>query len=198
MLPATPFYFLRHGETDWNHRRIIQGWTDTDLSAAGIAQAEAVKAAVEALPIATICCSTLLRAKRSMEIVNCSIKKPVVMVPELRECKLGEIEGQPSNGDWRKPWENGGPMPGGETFQEYIDRVMRGFAVALAQPGPVLAIGHGGNFWALERYGLIVFGTRVPNCALFKLEPPKPSEKFWSVKLLAAPDGPSLAIGEAP
>ena len=197
MLTQVPFYFLRHGETDWNHRRIIQGWTDTDLSAAGIAQVEAVKAAVEALPIATICCSALLRAKRSMEIVNRSIKKPVVMVPELRESKLGAIDGQPSNGEWREPWVQGGPMPGGETFQEYIDRVIVGFYVALAQPGPVLAIGHGGNFWALERYGLIEPGFRVPNCTLFKLEPPRDS-KFWSVKLLAKPDGPSLAIGEAP
>ena len=88
-------------------------------------------------------------------------------------------------------------MPGGETFQEYIGRVMRGFVVGLAQPGPVLAIGHGGNFWALERYGLIEFGTRIPNCALLKLEPPTIS-KFWNMKLLAAPEGPSLAIGEAP
>ena len=117
MLTQVPFYFLRHGETDWNHRRIIQGWTDTDLSAAGIAQVEAVKAAVEALPIATICCSALLRAKRSMEIVNRSIKKPVVMVPELRESKLGAIDGQPSNGEWREPWVQGGPMPGGEIIQ---------------------------------------------------------------------------------
>ena len=132
-----------------------------------------------------------------MEIVNRSKKRPGVMVPELRECKLGDIEGQPSNGDWREPWENGGPMPGGETFQAYIDRVMRGLAIALTQPGPVLVVGHGGNFWALERYGLIEFGTRVPNCALFKLAPPTTS-KFWNVNLLAAPEGPSLAIGEAP
>ena len=99
MIAEAPFHFLRHGETDWNQRRIIQGWTDTNLSAAGIAQAEAVKAAVEPPPFATICCSTLLRAKRTMEIVNCSIKTLVVMVLALRECKLGEIEGQPSNGD---------------------------------------------------------------------------------------------------
>jgi broad specificity phosphatase PhoE len=47
MIAEAPFHFLRHGETDWNQRRIMQGWTDTNLSAAGIAQAEAVKAAVD-------------------------------------------------------------------------------------------------------------------------------------------------------
>ena len=86
-------------------------------------------------------------------------------------------------------------MPGGETYAEYTARVIRGFAQALTFPGPVLIVGHGGNFWALEHYGLIS-ETRVPNCALFSLQPPR-DQKLWNVKQLAAPEGQSLAIGEA-
>lgn len=197
-LPPIPFYFLRHGETDWNQRRIIQGQTDTPLNAKGVQQAENAAAYVAALPVTTICCSTLQRARRTAEIVNRGLGKPIVTIPDLMECGLGQIEGQASNGEWREPWEKGGPMPGGETFAEYCARVVKGFTQALAVPGPVLVVGHGGNFWALERYGLIAFGTRVPNCALFKLDPPQGGAKMWSVTQLSAPAGESLAIGEAP
>ena len=206
MLTPTAFYFLRHGETDWNRRRIIQGQTDTELNATGLAQAAAVIATVAKLSVATICYSPLRRARRTAEIVNQALGKPVVPIADLMECGLGHCEGQASNGEWRTPWERGGPMPGGETFAEYTSRVIRGFNQALAQPGPILVVAHGGNFWALEHHGLIHPGSRVSNCALFKLEPPrdkpKPGEtkldgsKLWTVEQLSVPDGASLAIGE--
>jgi broad specificity phosphatase PhoE len=196
MLTPVSFYFLRHGETDWNRRRIIQGQTDTPLSAIGIAQAEAVKPEIQRLSFASICCSSLQRARSTAEIVNRDLKRPTVYFPDLMECGLGEIEGQPSDGVWRKPWEDGGPIPGGETFAEYTDRVLRGLNAALREPGPVLVVGHGGNFWSLERHGLIACGTRVPNCALFRLDPPMGGAKMWNVTPLSMPAGPSLAIGE--
>ncbi len=206
MLTPAAFYFLRHGETDWNRRRITQGQTDTELNATGLAQAAAVAAMVAKLPVATICCSPLRRATRTAEIVNHEVGKPVVPVADLMECGLGFCEGQASNGEWRAPWERGGPMPGGETFAEYTDRILRGFNKALAQPGPILIVAHGGNFWALEHHGFIRPGSRVSNCALFKLEPPRDKAKpretksrssnFWTVEQLTVPDGAPRAIGE--
>ncbi len=196
MLTPTPFYFLRHGETDWNRNRLIQGQADVPLNDLGHAQAESVRAAVEALPITTICCSPLLRARRTMEIVNRNICKPTVFVPELMECGLGEIQGQSSNGEWREPWVKGEfTPPSGETFLEYVARTIRGVNLALAQPGPMMMVGHGGNFWALEHFGLTAPGLRVGNCALFRLDPPRDT-KLWSVSQLACPEGDALVIGE--
>jgi broad specificity phosphatase PhoE len=195
MLTSKTFYFLRHGETDWNRQRIIQGQTDTALNATGLSQAAAVKAEVEKLPIATICCSPLLRARRTTEIVNAQQNTPVVYLPDLMEVHLGIYQGHASNGEWREPWAKGGPMPEGETFADYTARVIRGFNQALTHPGPVLIVAHGGNFWALEHYGLIGKGTRVTNCALFKLDPPAES-KVWNVTQLACPEGQPLVIGE--
>ena len=197
MLTPVPFYFLRHGETDWNRRRIIQGQTDTPLNATGLAQAAAIAVDVATLPIATICSSPLQRARRTADIINQEPAKPVIPVADLMECGLGIFEGQASNGAWRESWERGAPMPGGETFKEYADRILRGFNQALAHPGPVLMVAHGGNFWALEHHGVIRPGTRVANCALFKLEPPVNDARYWSVTRLGAADaGASLAIGE--
>ncbi len=93
-------------------------------------------------------------------------------------------------------------MPGGETFAAYTTRVVHGFNQALAHPGPVLIVAHGGNFWALEHHGLIAPGTRVPNCALFQLDPPSVEKtsagNFWTVTQLSAPAAEALSIGEAP
>ena len=197
MLTPVPFYFLRHGETDWNCQRIIQGQTDTPLNATGEQQAEAVAPLVATLPIATICTSSLSRAKRTGAIVTRGLNKPVVTCDDLLECHLGKIQGEPSNGAWRDEWVKGGPIPGGETFAAFCARVLRGVNQALAQPGPVLIVSHGGNFWGLEYFGLIAPGTRVPNCALFRLDPPRDS-KLWTVTSLYVPAGEALAIGEAP
>ncbi len=35
-------YVVRHGETEWNRARRYQGWSDSLLTARGIAQAEAI------------------------------------------------------------------------------------------------------------------------------------------------------------
>ena len=100
MLPHVPFYFLRHGETDWNRRRVMQGHTDIALNDAGIRQAQDIAPAVARLPIKTICTSSLGRAWRTAEIVNGN-NVPLVVIDSLKECGFGVYEGQDSNGSWR-------------------------------------------------------------------------------------------------
>lgn len=63
MLTASAFYYLRHGETDWNLARRIQGCSDIALNARGVAQAEAARDALRGCTIATICVSPLARAR---------------------------------------------------------------------------------------------------------------------------------------
>ncbi|MFX8778338.1 histidine phosphatase family protein, partial [Acinetobacter baumannii] len=43
MIKQTSFYFLRHGETEWNRLRRCQGRSDIPLNETGIAQAHAAK-----------------------------------------------------------------------------------------------------------------------------------------------------------
>ena len=47
-------YFVRHGETDMNARNMFYGWYDADINEKGIAQAEELKAAFEAIHIDAI------------------------------------------------------------------------------------------------------------------------------------------------
>jgi broad specificity phosphatase PhoE len=195
-LTPVSFYFLRHGETDWNRRRVMQGHTDIPLNACGIAQAEEVAPAVARLAIATICCSTLGRARCTAELVNTN-NLPIVVIDDLKECGFGIYEGQDSDGAWREAWRAGGAIPGGESLDDYVTRLARGLNSALANPAPVLIVGHGGSVWPLERLAGIPPGLRIPNCALFRFDPPAGGRGPWSCTSLAEPASPSVAIGEA-
>ena len=60
MIPKRPFYFLRHGETDWNFEGRYQGQSDIPLNATGIAQAHAAADRLARVPIDRIVSSRLI------------------------------------------------------------------------------------------------------------------------------------------
>ena len=63
-LTRTPFWFLRHGETDWNADNLAQGGTDIPLNARGRVQAETAAQVLRNRSIAAIVASPLSRATR--------------------------------------------------------------------------------------------------------------------------------------
>jgi broad specificity phosphatase PhoE len=195
MLPHVPFYFLRHGETDWNRRRVMQGHTDIALNETGLRQAQEIAPAVAALPIKTICASPLVRARRTAEIANIN-KVPIIIIDELKECGFGVHEGEDSSGAWRAGWMSGGVIEGGERRADYIARATQALARALTHESPVLDVAHGGTFWAME--DLLGETVHVQNCTLFKMTPPAAGKKFWTAAQLACPREPALAIGQGP
>ncbi len=193
MLPHVPFYFLRHGETEWNRRRLMQGHTDIALSDVGVRQAQDVAPAVARLPVKTICTSTLMRARKTAEIVNVNAA-PIVTIDALKECGFGVHEGQDSGGAWREGWLAGAAIEGGERRVDYIARVHRALAEALSHPAPVLVVAHGGTFWAME--ALLGETVHVQNCTLYELIPPVNGAARWRATQLACPAKPALAIGQ--
>ena len=73
-IPLTPFWFLRHGETDWNARGLSQGNVDIPLNAVGRAQAERAAVALQGLStggrqIATILASGWSSNQASMAAI---------------------------------------------------------------------------------------------------------------------------------
>jgi len=70
-LPQVPFYFIRHGETDWN--KFGQGLCPQDeipLNETGVSQANDARKKLGSLNITKIYSSPLLRAKQTAEIIK--------------------------------------------------------------------------------------------------------------------------------
>lgn len=62
-------YLVRHGETDYNRQKRIQGHEDIPMNSNGLAQAHATAAALKTVPFQRIICSPLQRAYNTAEII---------------------------------------------------------------------------------------------------------------------------------
>ena len=61
------FYLVRHGETDWNARQIVQGTTDIPLNERGLEQAARARELMKNIPLDVIYSSPLVRAFRTAD-----------------------------------------------------------------------------------------------------------------------------------
>jgi len=84
---------VRHGETDWNRIRRLQGQTDIALNATGIEQAVRLASALADEPIAAIHSSDLARALATAEPVAAGLGLPITRHVALRERDYGVLEG---------------------------------------------------------------------------------------------------------
>jgi broad specificity phosphatase PhoE len=183
MLPLHPFYFLRHGETDWNKARRLQGLTDVPLNARGEEQAELARTVAAGLGLKSIAVSSLTRARRTAEIVNRDLGLLVTPYDSLREFDVGPYEGS-TDGSWLEQWFADGVVEGPESFGDFRDRVLGGMIEALALEHPVLIVAHGGVFWALQRMLGFAALTHAPNAVVARFEPPAVAGGAWQITLL--------------
>ncbi len=188
MLPAIGFWFLRHGETDWNAKGLSQGAVDVPLNANGEAQAERAATLLKSAGIATIVASPLARARRTAEMVAAALGLPVSLDPELREVAFAGREGQPL-GPWYDEWVAGIATPmGAESFAELATRAKRAVTRALILPAPVLIVSHGALFRALRAVMGLPVTVRTPNAVPIFCAPPPPAapEGPWSLRAAGA------------
>lgn len=163
MLPRS-FYFVRHGETDWNKEARIQGHTDIPLNETGRQQAEHAVGVLARMPIDVIVSSSLGRAYETASIINAGLQKPLVVDEGLKERNYGQYEGlllhemdalkdnMLKNG--LPPEENGYPCPpAAEPYAEFRKRIIGAFERNLAAHvgQNVLFVAHGGVYRVLRR-----------------------------------------------
>lgn len=149
-LPETPFWFLRHGETDYNAAGLSQGALDISLNATGRAQAQQAGPALAGQGITAIISSPMQRTVETTAIVNDFLRLPVQYEPGLREVIFGGMEGKPLL-PWFPHWLEGTyTPPNAESFAQVLARVQLAMHRTLTQPGPLLIIAHGGVFRALR------------------------------------------------
>ncbi len=78
----TDLYLVRHGETEWNRLRRIQGLTDIPLNDTGREQARRTGMLLTRRPIARVYASPLGRARETAEIIA---RELGLAEPELRD-----------------------------------------------------------------------------------------------------------------
>lgn len=102
-------YLVRHGETDWNIKGIVQGQSDVPLNDAGIKQAKELAGRLKKIYFDVIYSSDLLRAKRTAEIIAKEKKLAVLTTKVLRERDFGDFEGKKADFilAWRKALKKG-------------------------------------------------------------------------------------------
>lgn len=174
-LPAQAFWFLRHGETDWNARGLSQGAVDIPLNEAGIAQAHAAAALLRGRGIASIVSSPLSRARDTAEIVAAAIGVGVTVQGDLREVSFGAQEAAPMAGTWFMEWVEGQATPeGAESFVDLRARARGAFTTALRHAPPVLVVAHGALFRALRAEMGLAPDVRTPNALPLFCRPGSP------------------------
>lgn len=147
---------VRHGETDWNAQRRIQGSTDIPLNPRGRWQAERVAAALAGEPVTGLYSSGLARADNTALAIARSTGVPLLIDRGLGERQLGVFEGKtfdevetnwPEDAlAWRRRVPEWQPPGGGESLLQLRHRI-ESTLQALAERhagGLLVLVTHGG------------------------------------------------------
>ncbi len=87
-------YIVRHGQTLWNKKKLIQGHKDSPLTKKGIKQAKDLSRKLKKINFDSIYSSDLLRAKRTAEIINLEKNLAIQTTKLLRERYMDHFEGK--------------------------------------------------------------------------------------------------------
>ena len=177
-----PFYFLRHGETEWNRTGKTQGQLDSQLNETGRAQAARAGEIMAGEPIERIVASPLTRVRHTAEAVARHHDVELLFDEDLKECHLGDMEGQP-HGPWlANYWTGDFDPPNGETYNIFCNRVWRAMRRAVDRGPNTLIVAHGGLWIAAHEFVSIEPGLRpMPNALPIHVTP---AGNLWQQKTL--------------
>jgi 2,3-bisphosphoglycerate-dependent phosphoglycerate mutase len=143
-------YLARHGETDWNAERRLQGRTDTPLNATGRQQAAKLAEQLKGVRLDAVYSSTLSRSVETAAIARGGA--PVKSLAGLNERNHGKFEGAKVDGsdpvtekEWRQRRRDPeDELDGGESLNQFYERVRTTFGAIRSQhsSGAILIVGH--------------------------------------------------------
>lgn len=187
-------WLARHGETDWNVRRIMQGTTDTELNENGLAQAARLGEAMVGKGITHVYTSHLKRARCTAQIVADRLGVPCEVREGLYETALGAWEGKfwtqicEETPELAQRWEKdrrNTRAPGGEMYQDVLDRVIPAvLRIVREAEADVMIVSHNGTIKAFlaELYctPLETMGRDypTPNAGAIEVDAAKILERF--------------------
>lgn len=147
-------YLVRHGETEWNVARRIQGQSDSPLTATGRLQARQVAERIKLEGITHIITSDMGRTRETAQIIADVCECEIITEPRLRELNMGVLEQREietlteQEEQWRKSLidgTQGGRIPNGESMEELYLRMFAALNSCLELPegSRPLLVSHG-------------------------------------------------------
>ena len=181
------FFFVRHGQTEWNSKKLCQGHLDIELNETGRQEAKDLAEKIKDLPFSTIYTSPLKRALETAMILHnslphCNFK----ILHELKERSWGELEGFPSAEMYRfEEMEEKNPhkttVKGVEDRETFKSRVLQGLNIALQSDESPLIISHGRFFLMLCQLLNAPVIKQIPNATLIECQP---STDGWQINFI--------------
>jgi len=160
---ATQICLVRHGETEWNAERRIQGQIDIGLNEIGRRQAVAAGRWLKSAGIVALYSSDLKRAWATAQAIGAELGLVPTSVPEMRERRYGVFEGltydeakanYPAGYAAFEGRNANYDFENGESLKAMFDRVTGKLkALAAAHPGETIAVVlHGGVLDIINRF----------------------------------------------
>jgi probable phosphoglycerate mutase len=165
---TTQILFIRHGETDWNRIKRIQGHIDIPLAESGADQAQQLgrrfaDEAQSGARLDAIWSSDLMRAQQTALPVAQALQLPVQLAPGLRERHYGAFQGHDSDEiaarfpDEYAHWQTRDPgfaPPEGESQRAFYHRVLHALEplIAAYPDGRIAVVTHGGVLDCVYRF----------------------------------------------
>ena len=159
----TRIYLTRHGETEWNVEKRMQGQKNSPLTALGVEQAKALGAHLPGVELSAIYSSSSPRALQTAELIRGKRTLDIIPEDDLREINLGSWEGmfyyeienlypEQSCNFWKHP-EKYIPLDG-ETYEALRKRVSNKIEeIAKKHQGKtILIVAHGMALKTLYTY----------------------------------------------
>jgi 2,3-bisphosphoglycerate-dependent phosphoglycerate mutase len=165
---STQILFIRHGETDWNRIKRIQGHIDIPLATSGIEQAQRLAQrltdeAAQGARLDAIYSSDSQRAQQTARPFATALGLPLQLREGLRERSYGAFEGYdreqiaeryPVEFEHWQSRDSGFAPPDGESMRAFYHRVMQTvLPIVAAHPGGrVACVAHGGVLDCIYRF----------------------------------------------
>jgi len=131
MAPVRDFVFVRHGETDWNREKRVQGSRGASINDAGREQAKALTRLLWEVPLQAVYSSTLPRALETASYVAGPHGVSIITDVRFNEIHHGDWEGLaetelPDINLYRRWREDPSScdLPGAETLHSVKDRAV--------------------------------------------------------------------------
>ena len=188
-MPVETAFLIRHGETDFNRQRRLQGAMGVPLNETGREQARLLAAHLGGARLDIIYASPISRAEETAAIIAAELDLPLQEDSRLREIAFGDFEGLTfAEVKARYPaaarkWESGYlsyRVPGGESRDDVSRRMRQAWdEIVSADHENVALVSHGSALMMfLGSLFAVLPGKGLPNTSITTL---RRRDEIWEI-----------------